>query len=114
MTWLLHFWHTMYVPSAGPFYDGQVWGNVFVVAVLAPLGWLWSRTKFWPLRPLHRQLERVHAKLDEHRTATSALQARVEALHARHDGHARALEQLAGRVEELHERLPARRKRGGA
>lgn len=104
---LLAFWHAMYVPRTGPFYDGQVWGNVFVIAVLAPAGWVWSRTKFWPLGPLHRQFERLHAKLDAHHAA-------VRDLHARHDAHAEQLAKLAARLDEVHAKLPERRKRSGS
>ena len=51
------------------FYDwpnGAIWGNVVVVSVLVPLGWVWSKTKFWPLRPIKHALHGLHTKLDAH------------------------------------------------
>lgn len=56
MTSFLHFFYLGH-----PWYAGQVYGNVFVVVIAAPLGWLWSRTKFWPLRPIHHGLQRLEA-----------------------------------------------------
>jgi hypothetical protein len=52
-------WHYFYVPLHGPWYTGNVWGNVFVIAVVAPAAWLWSRTKFWPLRPAQHALAHI-------------------------------------------------------
>lgn len=49
-----------------PWYHAVSWGNVFVIAILAPLGWLWAKTKFWPLRPIKRGIQGLHTKLDDH------------------------------------------------
>lgn len=87
---LLHFWHYFYVPSQGAWYTGNVWGNVFVVAVLAPLGWLWARTKFWPLKPIERHMRNLHTKVD--------------ALHARHDQHHEDLETIKQSLSDLHQK----------
>jgi hypothetical protein len=64
MSAFLHFFYLGH-----PWYSGQVWGNVFVIAIVAPLGWVWARTKFWPLRPLQHGLKRLeahHARAHEH------------------------------------------------
>lgn len=64
---MIHFLRFMYDGSPD-WWTGNVYGNVFVVVILGPLGWLWSKTRFWPLRPikhgirsLHDHFERVHA-----------------------------------------------------
>jgi hypothetical protein len=46
---ILLWFHTEYLPVGQPFYMGQVWGNVFVVFVAAPLAFIWAKTKYWPL-----------------------------------------------------------------
>lgn len=104
--WLLNLWHTMYVPAHGPFYNAATWGNVFVIAIVAPLGWLWSRTKFWPLRPLHRAVVGLHAKIDahreetrKHRAETAMLHDAIRALNDRHDEHDAALASLHRQLE---------------
>jgi hypothetical protein len=81
-----------YLPAHGPFYTGAVWGNVFVVPVVVVLGWLWSRSKFWPLRPikhgiegLHTKIDGVHEKLDAHAELHAAHAARLDALHDKVD-----------------------------
>lgn len=89
----LHFWHTMYWPVSGPWYDGAIWGNVFVVPVAAVLGWLWARTKFWPLKPIERHVHNLHAKVD--------------AIHARHDEHDAQMQDLKSSLEELHRKHDA-------
>src|ERR1700756_2707770 len=95
---LLHFWHVMYVPAHGPWYNGVVWGNVFVVPVAAALGYLWSKTKFWPLKPIHRSLERLHEKHDKQVNHLENLQASLDQLHVKHD-------LLHAKHDELHERV---------
>ena len=64
---MTNFVHFFYLGK--PWYTGNAWGNVFVLAILIPGGWLWSRTKFWPLRPVRRALVRLeahHARQHEH------------------------------------------------
>lgn len=90
-TVFLHFWHYFYVPAAGPWYSGNVWGNVFVIAVVAPLGWLWSKSKFWPLRPIKHGIDGLHKRVDE--------------LHARHDQNEANHAHLLERIEALHDKL---------
>jgi len=108
-TILLHFLQYFYAPAHGAWYTGNVWGNVFVVAVVAPLGWLWSRTKFWPLRPIRRGLDRLHARHDEHAGALSRIEGELASLHRKHDA-------LAGRLalgEEARRRDPGPYTGGG-
>jgi hypothetical protein len=101
---MTHFLRFFYDPATGPWYGGQVWGNIVAVSILVPAGFLWSRTKFWPLRPVRRGLAAVHAEVLAHRQEArrhhEELHARVEDLHARHD----ALEE-SHRL--LHEKLDA-------
>jgi len=99
--WLTHWFQFNYAPPGQPFYQGATWGNVFVILVVAPLGWLWSRTKFWPIRPVRRALDSLHAKVDEHRQATAALHEHITALHERHDEHAESLTALRAAVRQL-------------
>jgi hypothetical protein len=87
----IHFFHFFYDPSGAPWYQGAVWSNVFVILVLAPLGYLWSKTKFWPLNLVHKKLDSLHVKHDAH-----AEQLRL--LHEKHD-------QLLKEVGRLHRRM---------
>lgn len=64
-----HYW----TQSVGP--------NVAAVLPCGILGWLWSRTKFWPLGLLHTKMERVEKSL--------------EALHESHQEIHRKLDDLA-------------------
>jgi hypothetical protein len=81
---LAPFWHSMY--WGHPWYTGQVWGNIFVVFIAAPVGWvlgkLWSRSKYWPLKPLERAVEALHVKHDAHAKHLDELHAKIDALHA--------------------------------
>ncbi len=60
---VVFFWHWLQFNYTGgpgePFYRAATWPNVFVIAIVAPLGYLWSKTKFWPLRPLKHVLSHV-------------------------------------------------------
>ena len=66
---LEHFFQYFYYGQPGePWYHANVWGNVFVIAIVLPLGWVWAKTKYWPLRPMregfakmHEHFERIHA-----------------------------------------------------
>ena len=69
---LSHWFHFFYVPAGEPWYHGNVWGNAMVILVLAPLGWLWSKTKFWPLRPIKHGIQGLHEKLDAHHKRVEA------------------------------------------
>ena len=87
---LSHWFHFFYVPAGEPWYHGNVWGNVFVIAVVAPLGWVWSKTRFWPLRPVQHGLRHLHEKFDEHRAKQAEhnewMARHVKALHEKHVG----------------------------
>lgn len=58
--------------------------NLTAGVIVFCLGWVWSRTKFWPLHALH-------AKLD--------------ALHERHDEHTEHLTKVGRSLAELHEKV---------
>lgn len=47
---IAHWFETEYWPSSGPWYDGAIWGNVFVIPVAFVLGAI-----FWP--PLRRRID---------------------------------------------------------
>lgn len=51
---------------------GAIWGNVVVLSVVVPAGWIWSKTKFWPLRPLKHAIHALHEKVDAHRASHDA------------------------------------------
>ena len=53
MAWFWHFVQYNYAPAGQPWYAGATWPNVFVGPTIIVVGWLWSRTRFWPLRPLN-------------------------------------------------------------
>ncbi len=77
-TLVSNWFHYFYIPSHGAWYTGNVWGNLFVIAIVAPLGWLWSKTKFWPLRPIGHAIEHLHRKLDEHGAHLAVIRAHAE------------------------------------
>lgn len=102
MSWLWHqivlWFQTEYIPKSGPFYDGQTWGNVFVAPVAFALGWLWTKSKFWPLRPLEHGLAKTHEVLTTVHEHVTTMHKKHDDLHEKHDA-------LTQRVEELHEKL---------
>jgi hypothetical protein len=84
---LTHFVEYFYLPSHGPWYLGNVYGNVFVWPLVALVGFAWSKTKFWPLRPLKHILSHVihHTMLMEeihHKLHTGEDHPRVQARRA--------------------------------
>lgn len=54
---------TEYWPAHGPWYDGAVWGNIFVVPIAAVLGAI-----LWP--PLRK---RIHRFVDSHFSETEMM-----------------------------------------
>lgn len=86
---LWQFLHFFYLGS--PWWTGAVWGNVFVIVVVAPLGYLWSKLKFWPLKPLEKGQAELHEKVDR--------------LHDKHDELAKSHEHLLKRIEDLHDKF---------
>lgn len=89
---LAHFLHFFYFPNGQPWYTGAVWSNVFVIAVLAPLGYMWSKTKYWPLNAIHSKLDSLFKRHDAHTEHLEQilrehkkLNQSVEQLHAKHD-----------------------------
>jgi hypothetical protein len=82
-----------YVPRGRPFYEGADWPNAFILLVLVPAGFLWSKTRFWPLNLLHAKLDQA---LAHHQHAMLLLE---EVHHRIHTG-------------EDHPRVAARREAG--
>jgi|HubBroStandDraft_6_1064221.scaffolds.fasta_scaffold03612_6 hypothetical protein len=102
---LTHWFEFNYSGQPGePWYHAATWPNVFVIAITFSCGFVWSKTKFWPLRPIKHGLDRLHTKVDdfrrEHREAHAAL-------HAKLDAHADALTALADSHLDLHRKLDA-------
>ncbi|HXJ92640.1 MAG TPA: hypothetical protein VMT20_07130 [Terriglobia bacterium] len=97
---MIRFLETMY--AGHPWYTGGVWGNVFVIPIAAGLGWLWSRTKFWPLRPIKHGLEHLHVKVDEFRQEHREAH---EKLHRKLDRHAELHRAHRDEFKTVHEKL---------
>jgi hypothetical protein len=57
---LTHWLQFNYAPHGEVWYRAAVWPNVFVIAIVGPLGWVWARTRFWPLRPIRHALTGLH------------------------------------------------------
>ncbi len=74
-----------YLPAHGPFYMAQIWGNVFVAPVAFGLGWFWSKSRWWPLKPIEKGFHLVHKKLDN--------------LDNRHDEHDKHLTTILERLD---------------
>jgi hypothetical protein len=84
----------MYAPSGGPWWAGNVYGNVFVIPIVAVLGFIWSRSHWWPLRPIHSALRGLHEKADEtHR--------KLDEHAALHAEHAESLNALHVKLDRL-------------
>lgn len=75
----------MYWPSDQPFWMGAIWGNVFCVLVLGPLGYAWSKTKFWPLNALHHKMDALHQRHDETHERLHKIEVSLADLHDKHD-----------------------------
>lgn len=56
---LTHFIHFFYGEPGAPWYHAAVWGNIVAVTILAPAGFLWSKTRFWPLNLVHSKLDEI-------------------------------------------------------
>jgi hypothetical protein len=95
-----HFFHYFYVPTSGPWYAGNVWGNVFVIAIVAPLGWLWAKSKFWPLIPIQKGIHGLHERHDEHKKALEDLTQSVQLLHDKHDKLAENISQISSKPKQ--------------
>lgn len=69
------------MPTHGAWYTANVWGNFFVVPILVAGGFLWSKTRFWPLRPIKHAIQDAHRKLDESLAHHHHNQLMIEELH---------------------------------
>ena len=54
---LTHWLYFNYAEPGQPWYHAADWPNVFVILIVAPLGFIWSKTRFWPLVPLKHVYE---------------------------------------------------------
>jgi hypothetical protein len=105
---LTHWFQYNYLPHGEAWYRAADWPNAMIGLVLVPLGWLWSKTKFWPIRPVTKGIEHLHAKLDQHH---KELHARLDAHEEMHRAHAEKLDRLLaaqgiGESPAVHTELP--------
>jgi hypothetical protein len=63
---LTHFWQFFFAPPAGPWYTGNVYGNVVAVVPCGVLAWLWARSS---KAATHALLRQHHAEAMEQREA---------------------------------------------
>jgi hypothetical protein len=96
---LAHFLHFFYAPPGQPWYQGNVWGNVVAVSILVPGGYVWSKTRFWPLRPIRSSLARLHEKHDATAERVNQVHARLDAHEELHAEHADKLDRLLRHAE---------------
>lgn len=78
---LTHWWEFFFAPKGAPWYTGNVWGNVVAVIPLGVGGYLWSKTKFWPLNLLHGKLDHL---VEQHRLAREHRKWEAQVLHDIH------------------------------
>ena len=90
---MLHFLRFFFDEAGAPWYRAAVWGNVVAVVPCGIIGFLWSKTRFWPLNLLHAKLDEAVA---HHRHTTMLLE---EVHHLMHTG-------------QEHPRVAARREAG--
>ena len=79
---MTHFLQYFYVPASGPWYSGNVWGNIVAVTILGPLGVWWAHVKF---KALHVRMDRQH---DHNEWMAGAM----HELHVKTDGQAPSVE----------------------
>ena len=116
MLWFLgNFLHFFF--GGHPWYQGAVWGNVVAIIPCGIIGWLWSKTKFWPLNHLKRQeIENwfcsIHGRIDILHNNHFEIQAKLEDLQQKHEElkeihevHLLHLENQGRLIESLHEKI---------
>ena len=96
------FWHFFFSPATGPWYTGNVWGNVVATIPLALLGmaaFFWHRGV---VRELHEKLDAHAAQLEAHGIAQAHHAAKLllvlDALDPGTDG---GITEIHNRVEEI-------------
>lgn len=63
---LINIWHSWFIPSNQPWYNGAIWGNVAAMVPCGLLAGLWAHAKMVkPVRELHKKHERLLASHDE-------------------------------------------------
>lgn len=91
---LVHWWHLYFDPAEKPWYEGQIWGNVFAVLPLAVLGFI----GYW----VHKFITKEHEDID----------ARLERHHDEHSKHLKAIldaldPDTEGGIADVHVKLDA-------
>ena len=98
---LAHFWHFFFAPTGQPWYQGNVYGNIVALVPCAFLGgffgWLWSKTKYWPLNLIHAKLDSLHERHDTHDRRLHEL---AQSMHALTDSHVQLHEKLDRHLAE--------------
>jgi hypothetical protein len=85
---LLHLLRTEYWPAHQPWYQGAIWGNLFVVPIAAFLGVLiWPPTRKRIRAFVDRRLAPIHTHLVEAREARERMHAEHMAEHAETQRH---------------------------
>ena len=65
MNAIVRWFQTEYIPAHGPWYDGAVWGNLFIVPIAFVLGAiLWPPMRRAIGRAFRRETSELHRKLD--------------------------------------------------
>lgn len=80
---MIHFLEYMFWGK--PWYIAAIWGNIFVGFVAVPLGWIWSKTKYWPWKQVEAEVERLHKKHHEIEDSLAALHEKHDKLIAQHE-----------------------------
>ncbi len=70
---MAQFLHFFFAQPGQPWYQAAVWGNVVAIVPCGIVGWVWSRTRFWPLRPVRHALEKIHDHHEWHARQTKRL-----------------------------------------
>jgi len=73
----VHWWHLYFDPAEKPWYEGQVWGNVFAVLPLAVLGTI----GYWVHKFVAKEHEDIDVKLErQHNEHSEHLKKILDAL----------------------------------
>lgn len=102
LAFIVDFWKFFFAPDNGPWFTGNVWGNVVAMIPCGIIGGLigtfWAKSKYWPFKLLHKKLDRLHERHDEHAADIEHVLHVLEDLHARHDH----LHAMVHEVRDLH------------
>lgn len=93
-----HFLAFNYAPPGQPFYTGADWPNAFVLLILGPAGYAWSKTKLWPLN-------KVHVAIVGAETAIKDVHFLQRVAVAHHRDHKAQIDKLSASHDQLHDNL---------